>query len=219
MRILVVSDVVDNRIYSEKLKENFSDIDLILSAGDLPCSYLEYIVSILNKPLLFVNGNHDNKGEYSADGHMKKECQGGINSHGKVIRVKGLIIAGFEGSFRYNRGSCQYTEPEMHWNYLKMIPSLFWHRFRFGRACDILLTHAPPLGMGDSPSAAHRGFQTFLRFMRRFRPVLHVHGHIHLYDRNEPFQRNYLETTVLNAYGFKVLDVDVEKRTVKLVQF
>ena len=39
-------------IYSEHIITRYGDVDLILSAGDLPLKYYEFIISILNKPLL-----------------------------------------------------------------------------------------------------------------------------------------------------------------------
>jgi predicted phosphodiesterase len=63
MKILTVSDKVVDFIYSPQLKEKFGDVELVLSCGDLPFYYLEYIVSILNVPLFYVMGNHDKKVE------------------------------------------------------------------------------------------------------------------------------------------------------------
>ena len=37
----------------------FDGVELILSAGDLAPSYLEYLVTLTNLPLLYVRGNHD----------------------------------------------------------------------------------------------------------------------------------------------------------------
>jgi len=44
--------------------DRFGDVELVLSCGDLPYYYLEYIVSMLNVPLLYVHGNHDAPPEY-----------------------------------------------------------------------------------------------------------------------------------------------------------
>lgn len=62
MKILVIADEEVNELWqgwnsveAEKLK----NIDLVLSAGDLHPHYLEFIVTILNVPLLYVRGNHD----------------------------------------------------------------------------------------------------------------------------------------------------------------
>ncbi len=61
MKILCVSDYIDPLIYSTQAKKNFPDIDLILCAGDLPMDYIDFIVSVFNKPAYFVFGNHDLK--------------------------------------------------------------------------------------------------------------------------------------------------------------
>ena len=62
MKILVIADDELNELWqgwnsaeAEKLK----DINLILSAGDLHPAYLEFLVTMLNVPLLYVRGNHD----------------------------------------------------------------------------------------------------------------------------------------------------------------
>ena len=62
MKILVIADEELNELWqgwnnaeAEKLK----DINLILSAGDLHPHYLEFLVTMLNVPLLYVRGNHD----------------------------------------------------------------------------------------------------------------------------------------------------------------
>lgn len=63
MKILCVSDQIDPLIYSQNAKKNFSDIDLVLCAGDLPMDYIDFIVTVLNKPTYFIFGNH-NLNEY-----------------------------------------------------------------------------------------------------------------------------------------------------------
>lgn len=59
MKILVISDD-ESRVLTEFYAENnFEDISFILSAGDLPYTYLQTIKSNLNKPLFYVQENHD----------------------------------------------------------------------------------------------------------------------------------------------------------------
>ena len=58
MNILVVSDWEEQLIYSEKMKYRMNDIDLVISCGDLSFSYLDFIMSELNKPVFYVVGNH-----------------------------------------------------------------------------------------------------------------------------------------------------------------
>ena len=61
MKILCVSDQIDPLIYNQNAHKNFPDIDLILCAGDLPMDYVDFIVSVFNKPTYFIFGNHDLK--------------------------------------------------------------------------------------------------------------------------------------------------------------
>jgi len=56
-RILAVADEVEESLGREALVRLRPD--LVLSAGDLPFDYLEYLVTALNVPLLYVPGNHD----------------------------------------------------------------------------------------------------------------------------------------------------------------
>ena len=59
MKILVISDE-ESKYLSEYYHENdLENVDLILSAGDLPYSYLETIKTNIKKPLFYVKGNHD----------------------------------------------------------------------------------------------------------------------------------------------------------------
>jgi len=72
MKILVVADKVQDYIYSPGLKERMPKVELVLSCGDLPFYYLEFIVSSLNVPLLYVFGNH-NPFEYTAGESQRRQ--------------------------------------------------------------------------------------------------------------------------------------------------
>ncbi|MEM5776020.1 MAG: hypothetical protein AAGU05_13545, partial [Anaerolineaceae bacterium] len=63
MKILSISDVELGIIYSSQIAERFYDVDLVISCGDLPYYYLEYVISALNVPLYHVRGNHASKVE------------------------------------------------------------------------------------------------------------------------------------------------------------
>lgn len=52
-----MADEVDEFLYGDKLQTLRPD--LVVSCGDLPSDYLEYLVSSLNVPLVYVPGNHD----------------------------------------------------------------------------------------------------------------------------------------------------------------
>jgi Icc-related predicted phosphoesterase len=75
------------------------------------------------------------------------------------------------------------------------------------RGVDVLLTHAPPFGVGDEDDPAHQGFEAFLPLVERLSPKLLVHGHIHPYGQAKP-DRYLGTTTVVNAVPFRLLEVE-----------
>jgi hypothetical protein len=210
MKILTVSDKVDEVIYSPAIKRLFGDVDLVLGCGDLPYYYLEFIVTMLGGPLFYVIGNHGNAIRRRYAPVEEWEYPGGCeNIDGRVIRYKGLLIAGLEGSMRYNDNLYfQYTEGEMAWKVWHLVPSLLMNKLLYGRYLDILITHAPPAGIHDKPDLTHRGFQAFVAFMDCFRPRYLIHGHIHVYHPDEPIRTVYRDTVVLNTYGYQTLELE-----------
>ncbi|MEZ4633324.1 MAG: hypothetical protein R2880_21855 [Deinococcales bacterium] len=119
-----------------------------------------------------------------------------------------MLILGIEGSARYRAGKHQYTEWQMMLMVLKLTPRLLWNRWRYGRAVDILLTHAPPKGPHEGDDYPHRGIPAFNLFHRWWRPKLHVHGHVHLSGANAPREYLSLEgVRVVNAFEFVLLEV------------
>jgi Icc-related predicted phosphoesterase len=209
MKILCISDQIDPLVYSSSIKERFKDIDLILSAGDLPMDYLDFVVSSLNKPLLFVFGNHHLE-TFTEQGRAARGSNGygAIHAGRRVIREGELIVAGLGGSMRYNRGDNQYTNFQMYWQILRLVPALLFNRLFRGRFLDVLLTHAAPRGIHDREDLCHRGFDAFLWFMRVFKPKYLIHGHIHLYDFSEVRSTEYKKTKVINAYNHYIIDTE-----------
>ena len=206
MKILAISDKVIDFIYGPGCKQKFGDVDAVISCGDLPYYYVEYIQTALDKPLYFVRGNHANKIEYSKSGN-RSAPRGAIDLHKKVLREKDFLIAGIEGSVRYNLGDFQYTQNEMWGHVIRMIPSLLYNRLACGRFLDIFVTHASPLGIHDKQDRAHRGASAFTWLIKTFQPKYHLHGHIHRYHPDDPAQTQFGQTLVVNAYGHRVLDI------------
>lgn len=235
MKILCVSDQIDPMIYNQNAKELFPDIDLILCAGDLPMDYIDFIVSVFNLPTYFVFGNHNLKEfrYYDRTSHFETSGTQAIknytdtsHSHGgtylnfTVKKDKNLIftdpvsgkkvpllIAGAGGSVRYNNGESQYTDSQMHFKLLKMVPKLLYNKLKYGRYLDIFLTHASPRHIHDKEDRCHIGFECFNWFLKKFKPTYMVHGHIHLYDLREERIGKYYDTTVVNAYAHTIIEL------------
>jgi len=214
LKILCISDKIDPQIYSPGIKERFSDVDVILSAGDLPLNYLDFIISSLNKPLFFIFGNHHTEEmkhykklsniPYTYDEREYFGC-GALYMGTKVKTEGNFIVAGLGGCMRYNNGNNQFTDLEMYIEVIKLIPQLLWNRILYGRYVDILLTHAPPKGIHDGSDKCHLGFKSFLWFMKVFKPKFLVHGHTHLYDLCDVRSTRWENTMVINAYSHYVI--------------
>jgi predicted phosphodiesterase len=59
MKIQLISDKESPALYHYFEPERFADMDLVISCGDLCGDYLEFVISMLNKPCYYVPGNHD----------------------------------------------------------------------------------------------------------------------------------------------------------------
>ena len=185
----------------------------MLSCGDLPFDYLEYIVSRLDVPLLYVPGNHDPSLEPYDTSWMPLRAElpilgppGCDNIQGRVVEALGLRFAGLGGCLRYKPGPNQYTERQMNRRAFQLALKLALRRTRDGRKLDVLVTHAPAFGLLPATDAAHRGFVAVTRLVRAFHPLLLVHGHVHPYGR-DVVERRIGETRVINAIPWRMIEV------------
>jgi Icc-related predicted phosphoesterase len=207
VRVLAVCDEVDRRLYSNGALRGRSTPDLLLGCGDLPAYYLDYLVSKFNVSLYAVHGNHD--APPPLEGSAGYDGCGAIWMGGRTANVGGLLIAGFDGSLRYNSGAYQSTQFEMQAAVRQVVPQLMLNRMRYGRYLDVLITHAPPRGIHDEPDTAHTGFDAFNWLIQRFQPRYHLHGHIHLYDRRKPTVTRVGATEIINVYPYRELTVAI----------
>ncbi|NJN17194.1 MAG: metallophosphoesterase [Oscillochloris sp.] len=208
MRILTISDEIVPAIYSLNVKHRFDGIDLVLSCGDLPIYYVEFVVTMLGAPTFYVWGNHDGP-ETQPDGSQVHEVRGAYNLEGRVTEHNGMLIGGLGGCLRYKPdGANMYTDAEMMRRVYGLVPQLMLNKLRYGRYLDVLITHAPPLGIHNGPDYPHRGFRAFLWLMERFRPRYLIHGHIHLsYGYDSGTESVYQDTQVINTAGYRLLEI------------
>ena len=220
VKILCVSDEVDLLVYSQSIRERFADIDLVLSAGDLPDEYLEFITGMLNRPLFSVAGNHDGddsrQARKSASICYQTELEGASrHAFGRLSfsigHESGISVLGIPGSMRYNKGPNQFSEAAMRIRLLALIPRLLARRLIKGRSVDIILAHSPPKGIHDAQDMAHRGFSSFLWLIRLARPLYFLHGHVHLYDLQALREMSLGATRVVNVYGHEIVTIQKGK--------
>jgi Icc-related predicted phosphoesterase len=208
VKILTISDTIERQLYNPECKEHFADTDLILSCGDLPFYYLEFLVTMLNVPLYYVFGNHHIGPMLTANGSQLNGPGGCVNVDSNIVEFNGLLIGGFEGCMLYNYGPKQYSESQMRWKVFKMKPQLWRNKLLKKRYIDIVITHAPPAGIHDQPDCCHQGFKSFRTLIETYKPRYFIHGHTHRYGLRDAWKTQYLETTVINTSGYKILEID-----------
>lgn len=174
----------------------FTDIDLIISCGDLPPEYLTSLKARFDLPLLYVLGNHDLR--YRTSPPRGCQC---IDR--QIVSSHGLRILGFSGSRWYNGNINQYTEQEM---------AIFIRRLRLplwlSGGVDLVITHAPPRHIHDAEDRCHKGFKNFCSFIDRYRPPYFIHGHIHTFFTHDSERITTVNSTqVINSYGYYTLEI------------
>ncbi|MCS6848628.1 MAG: metallophosphoesterase [Anaerolineae bacterium] len=201
MKILAVSDEIVSWIHSPQLAERCRDVDIVLSCGDLPNDYLEYIATMLGKPCFYVHGNHDRSDQRGPEGWINLDLQ--------RYRLGTLRLAGLEGSPRYKPGApFQYTQNDQwlraFWLARKMAQGLA----RWGRGADIVISHAPLRGIHDGTDPAHIGFDAFNWLAQAFKPRLWLHGHQHRnYAPMQARETQLGETLVVNVHPYRILEL------------
>ena len=188
MKILAISDEECAALWDYYTPGKLKGYDLIIACGDLKADYLSFLVTVSNIPVLYVHGNHD-------EGYLDAPPEGCDCIDGHYVEYNGLRILGLGGCLRYHRGHFQYTEAQMR----RRVRRLKYHLWR-NKGVDIVVTHAPPRGVGDGEDPAHRGFQALLDLVDKYQPQYLLHGHVHLrYGMNRTQVRERGQTQVINV--------------------
>ncbi len=194
MKILAVSDVESKYLYDFYTPGMLDDVDLIVACGDLTVEYLEFLVTMSNKPLVYVHGNHDD--------NYCREPEGCICIDDRFFEYKGVRFVGFGGSYQYKEGKYMYSERRMHLRILRLKMKIRHHK-----GFDVLVTHAPARHLNDFDNLTHRGFECFNRLLERYHPKLFIHGHVHTNYGRIPRRMEHEGTVIINATDHYFLEI------------
>jgi hypothetical protein len=174
IRLLAVSDTVDPALEHAINRERLGRIDAIVGCGDLEPTYLGFLGDAFGVPIAYVRGNHDRGGHWS-------ETAGKAPRHlasGHLVEVGGVTVAPFEWpGLRPDRALRD------EWTAWRDVIRAWWsillRRLR-GRGSPVLvLSHAPPRGVGDhDANRYHLGYAAYRWLLDRLRPPLWLHGHV-----------------------------------------
>lgn len=214
--VLAVSDEVDDTLLTDPAAVRGTR--LIVACGDLPFGYLGYLMNVLDVPLVFVPGNHDPdiSGYRTSRAGLTLRAgvpcrppwpEGAVSAEQAIVDVAGLRMAGLGGSPRYSDGPNQYTQRQQARRARSLSRKARWRRVRDGRGVDVLLTHAPPRGVGDGDDPPHQGFAALNQLAMRLQPALLLHGHVHPVGAAARVHR-FGPTVVRNVAGRHLLDIE-----------
>jgi Icc-related predicted phosphoesterase len=176
--VLVVADYPKPR-FEENIR---SKIDFILSCGDVEPPILEEIHLRFQKPIFAVKGHHDSTKpfpEYITDVHLR------------FVQHRNWFISGF-GSMPSYKGSGAHE-----WDDLAVAEKL--SKFPY---VDILICHAPLLGITDKEDYARQGSEAIRRYIDAQQPKFVYHGHVH-----EKMGAMVGNTAVVSVYGADVFNL------------
>jgi uncharacterized protein len=173
IRLLAVSDMPDPALEHEGNRDALGHVDGIVGCGDLAPSWLSFLGDAFTAPIVYVRGNHDHGGAW-ADGSVTVSSW---LTSGHTDRLAGIIVGGLEWPGVDEAGNRR--RPWLAWRQaVGLAGRALGARIR-GRGEPILMiSHAPPLGAGDTATDAyHVGFGAYRWLLDRLRPPLWLHGH------------------------------------------
>ncbi len=191
MKILAISDAWSPPVWEESVLCGAADADVIVSCGDLSQAYLDFVQKELNKPVLYVRGNHDKD---------VKTVREGTHLDSKIVTFMGVRFLGFDSISRDGR---LFSDKDM------TVRTEIMRRIidRDG-GFDVLVTHHPMRGVCDGEDQLHKGYSSFVTLVDEYKPKYMLYGHMHL-DFNPNLSRvvNYNDTKLVNAYMHTIIDV------------
>jgi uncharacterized protein len=173
IRLLAVSDTPDPALDYAGNREAIGAVDAIVGCGDLEPAYLGFLGDAFGAPVAYVRGNHDRGGHWSesaadAPRHL---------ASGRLVELDGITVAPFEWP-GITEDQARRDESGAWLDVARASRGLVARRLRGRRAPVLVLSHAPPRGVGDRASDPyHVGYRSYRWLLERLRPPLWLHGH------------------------------------------
>ena len=202
VRLLAVSDAVDPALEHAVNRESIGRLDAVIGCGDLAPAYLAFLGDAFKVPVVFVRGNHDRGGHWSetarrAPDHLRS---------GHLVDVAGITVAPFEWPGLHTDRAMR---DELHaWrDVLRLWRTLASRRLFRGQAPILVISHAPPRGVGDhAANRYHLGYAAYRWLLDRLRPPLWLHGHVDPASKTD-WRTSCGPTVVANVTGSVVVEL------------
>jgi uncharacterized protein len=196
IRLLAASDQVERGLDFARNRAELEPIDAVLGCGDLEPDYLAFLADAFGVPLVYVRGNHDRGGAWRAGSEkLPDPLDDGL------AEAAGIGIAGL--SWPHEVQGRAVREGASAWRQAVTLRLRAWP----ARAPRIVISHVPPLGLGDTPEDLyHRGFAAYHWLCARFKPILWLHGHTSL-AATDCWHVRWGGTTLVNVTGAVMLEL------------
>lgn len=204
IRWLAVSDDEDPALGFEVNREALGRLDAIIGAGDLGPAYLGFLADAFGVALHYVRGNHDHGGHWAETVALNapKALPSGVIRDIDGLPVLTLEWPGLRHSDRMRHDSSATADA------IRLMASVIWRRIRGRDRPAVVLSHAPPLGVGDrAADPFHIGFSGYRWLLDRIRPPLWLHGHVHPASVEE-WRLDHDGSTVVNVTGAVLIEIE-----------
>lgn len=203
IRWLVVSDEEDRALGFEINRAALEPIDAVLGAGDLEPEYLGFLGDAFGVAVAYVRGNHDRGGRWEQS--VATLAPEPLRT-GSIGSVSGIAVLALEWP------GLRHADRKRHdgsgWVDVVRIAARLVGRRMVGRGAPVvILSHAPPRGVGDrAVDAYHVGFAAYRWLLDRLRPPLWLHGHVPPASV-EGWRSDHRGTLVVNVTGAVLVEL------------
>ena len=176
IRWLAVSDDEEPALGFEANRTELGTLDSIVGAGDLQPDYLGFLADAFGVPLRYVRGNHDRGGRWAESAATFSPVALGT---GSIDDIDGLPVLTLEWPGIRHRDRKRHDGSAVV-DVVRLAVGLLLRRLTGRDRPVVVLSHAPPRGVGDGDEDTyHEGFSAYRWLLDRFRPPLWLHGHVH----------------------------------------
>ena len=169
MKVLVFSDLHNNKASFEKLIMKAKQVDLIVCAGDISLFSVNLGKIIAKfketkKPLIIIPGNHE-----SPESLEKIRGEYIIPLHKRIYRINDLLFVGY-GTDGFSHEDRKFEE------FIKKVKQYIKKEDKV-----ILITHGPPYGtkLDKLPHVDHVGNKSYRKAITFLNPLFYFCGHLH----------------------------------------
>jgi hypothetical protein len=173
IRMLAVSDAIDPALDHAVNRDAIGRVDVIVGCGDLDPSYLGFLADAFCVPVAYVRGNHDHGGQWERMGSGAPHPL----ASGRLVEVGGITVVPFEWPGIDGRRAARRDESGAWLDTLRAEWSLLQRKLSGRSGAIMVISHAPPRGVGDATDPYHVGYAGYRWLLERHHPPVWLHGH------------------------------------------